>query len=176
MRAIVAALAIMGLVACDGVGPEEGERANPAGGYVLEVRADEDVKVFMVTAPDGTSAAGRAADGVSALMDPDEARAFTVLAEAGEPPPEVLSLRVPGFNLSIRAEGDGSGQEAARVQINAGGRQVEIDARDGGAGVTERAHVRITGASQADARDFITDADELSPAVQAEMLSALGLD
>jgi hypothetical protein len=151
------------------------DASNPAGGYTLEVRADQDVQVFLVTAPDGRAVAGRATDGVSALMDTQEARAFAVLPAGEEPLPEVMALRLPGFDLSISAEGAASEAEGARVSINAGGRQVEVNARDDGAGETDRAHVRITGASEADARDFITKADELTPETQAEMLAALGL-
>jgi hypothetical protein len=178
MRVLMMALAAFALAACDGtvnVAGDEGS-SNPAGGYTLEVRALDDIQVFVVTAPDGRSAAGRAAEGVSALMDAEEAQALTMLPAMEGEPPEVLALRVPGFDLSIRAEGDSSGEEGARVSINAAGRQVQVNARDDGAGGNEHAHVRITGACEQDARDFIAKGDELSPAVQADMLTALGLD
>jgi len=174
MRGVLAALAALGLVAC-GAGELAGGPAsdNPAGGYTLEVRADRDVHVFLVTRPDGTSVAARATEGVSGLMEADAARAFTVLPVEGEdPPPEVLTFRVPGFDLSVSAA-EGADAESARVSINAGGRKVEVDARDSGG--NDRAHVRISGASEADVREFVTDAEELSAETQAEMLAALGL-
>jgi len=174
MRGIFGGLAALALAAC-GEADLAGAPENAPGGYTLEVRANQDAQVFLVTGPEGQGAAARAAGGVSALMDTTQARAFTVLPENEEPLPEVLSLRVPGFDLSIGAEGNTS-EEGARVSINAGGRRVEVNARDDGAGETERAHVRITGASEADARDFIAKADELSPEVQAQMLAALGLN
>lgn len=176
MRWMIAALALCA-AACSETelagGPDSD---NPAGGYTLEVRADQDVQVFMVTAPDGRMVAGRATDGVSSLMDGEAARAFTVMPASQEPLPEVMALRLPGFDLAISAKEDGSGEEGARVSINAGGRQVEVNAQDDGGGGSERAHVRITGASESDARDFVAEADDLSPAVQAEMLTALGLN
>ncbi|HRO03135.1 MAG TPA: hypothetical protein PLS69_05980 [Terricaulis sp.] len=173
MRAILAGLAALALAACSEA-ELAGAPEDAPGGYTLEVRANGDAQVFLVTGPDGRSTAGRAAGGVSALMDTEAARAFTVLPENEEPLPEVMSLRLPGLNLSIAAEGD-TGEEGARVSINAGGRQVEVNARDNDAGDTERAHVRITGASESEARNFIAEADKLSPEVQSEMLAALGL-
>lgn len=176
MRWMIAALALCA-AACSETelagGPDS---TNPPGGYTLEVRADQDVQVFLVTAPDGRTTAGRATDGVSGIMDAEAARAFTVMPAGEAPLPEVMALRLPGFDLSIAAEGETGAAEGARVSINAGGRQVEVNAREDGAGESERAHVRITGASEADARDFISEADELSPETQAQMLAALGLN
>ena len=174
MRMIFAALAALALAACGEADLAGGPDArNPAGGYTLEVRA---TRGQGVSSPPLTAAPSQAnADGVSALMDLEAARGFTAMPETAAPP-EVLSLRVPGFELSIGAEGDSSTTEGARVAINAGGRQVHVNAREDGDGGNENAHVRITGASETDVRDFITKADDLSPAIQAEMLAALGLD
>jgi hypothetical protein len=175
MRWMIAALALCAAACSEAelAGGPESDR--PAGGYTLEVRADQDVQVFLVTTPDGRTVAGRATDGVSGLMNAEDARAFAVLPQTGEPMPEVVALRLPGFDLSISAQEDGAGQEGARVSIHAGGREVQVNAQDNGAGESERAHVRITGASETDVRQFISDAEALSPAVQAEMLAALGL-
>jgi hypothetical protein len=173
MRGVLAGLAVLALAACSEADVANSD--NPPGGYTLEVRADDDVQVYLVTSPDGRTTAARATDGVSGLMDVEEARAFTVLPANEEPMPEVVALRLPGFDLSIAAEGAQTSSDSARVSINAGGRQVEVDARDSGGAETDRAHVRITGASEGDARDFINDAEKLSPEVQAQMLAALGL-
>lgn len=174
VRTLFAALAGLALAACGDA--QMAGSDDPPGGYTLEVRADNDVKVYLVTAPDGRAAAGRAAGDVSGLMEPEAARAFTVMpASEDSELPEVIALRVPGLDLSIRAEGETSDAEGARIAINAGGRQVEIDAQDDGAGGNERAHVRIRGASEKEAREFIADAEELSAETQAEMLAALGL-
>lgn len=176
MRWVIAALALCA-AACSEPELAGGPGSqNPAGGYTLEVRADKDVQVFLVTGPDGRSVAGRSTDGVSGIMDTQEARAFTLMPAGEEPLPEVMALRFPGLELSVSAEGEANNAEGARVSINAGGRTVEVNAREDGEGVNERAHVRITGASEADVREFISEAEALSPETQAQMLSALGLN
>lgn len=174
MRAVLAGLAALALAACSEENLAGGPTSdNPAGEYTLEIRAADDVQVFLITKPDGGTVASRATGGVSALMDADEARAFTVMPEGQATPPEVMSLRLPGFEIAINADGDSESTENAQVSVNAGGRQVEVNASDNGD--NDRAHVRITGASEADVRDFIADAEELSPETRAEMLAALGL-
>lgn len=178
MRFLILSLALVA-AACVDVKPPA-EPTTSADGYTLEVRADPDVQVFLVTAPDGRRVAGRAADGVSALMD-DAA----IQALAGAPAPvdeelqEVVSLRLPGLNLSVRGDpedmsADGGG---GRVSINVGGHSVEVNANEGGPGEDDdRANVRITGVSEEEAREFIAKADQLSPEVQAQMLTGLGLE
>ena len=52
---------------------------------------------------------------------------------------------------------------------------MQIDAHGDDGNSSHAAHVLITGADEAGARNFITHADEISPAVQAQMLAALGL-
>ncbi|MBI3438091.1 MAG: hypothetical protein HY054_05470 [Proteobacteria bacterium] len=59
------------------------------------------------------------------------------------------------------------------VSMNIGG--FSMDAEGNGDDGNGRAHVHFAGLSAHDARHFITDADELSPQVQAQMLTALGL-
>ncbi len=176
MRAWMLAAALLCTSACSESVDLEGA---PSGeGYTLEVRASEAEQIYVVTAPDGRSVAGRAADGASALLDADALRAFAAAAPEGEPPPEVLALRVPGFDLSIGGgDADGTG-DTGRVSISVNGApRVEVNAQEGGPGEgDDRAHVRISGVSESEARQFITKADELSPAVQAEMLAALGLE
>lgn len=59
------------------------------------------------------------------------------------------------------------------VALNIGGFSMEAEGNgDDGNG---RAHVHFEGLSAHDARRFITDADELSPQVQSQMLTAIGL-
>lgn len=178
MRRLILTLALLA-AACVDVKPPA-ESSVPAEGYTLEVRAEPDVQVFLVTAPDGQTVAGRTAGGVSALMD-----AAAIQALAGAPSPaddelqEVVSLRLPGLNLSVSGDPDEMAADGGggRVAINVGGHSVEVDANEGGPGDDDdRAHVRITGVSEEEAREFVTKADQLSPEVQAQMLSALGLE
>lgn len=170
MRGLLAALAVLGLAACT-----EGDSVERAasGGYTLEVRATEAEQIYVVTAPDGRVVAGRAAGGASALMQPDAIQALAA-APQSENLPGVVSFSAPGFSVNISGEDNGD-QDAAHIAVNAGGQQITVNARDGGA-VGDNAFVRITGADEAAARDFIAEADELSPAVQAEMLAGLGLN
>ncbi|MGE0742550.1 MAG: hypothetical protein AB7O98_14505 [Hyphomonadaceae bacterium] len=182
MRILIAALGLFA-AACGPMtistgGGADSEADNPAGGYVMEVRAVEGAHTYIVTAPDGRVVAARAAEGVSALMS-EEATGRLGVAEAlnAEPPPEVVSIRVPGFSMSIAADDENPNSESARVMINADGRNIAIDADEGGMGDgDDRANVRITGASESDVRGFIADAEQLSAETRAEMLGALGLE
>jgi hypothetical protein len=175
MRLLVAALALCG-AAC---APDVGVHGDGAGGYTLEVRASQVEQTYLVTAPDGRVVAARAAQGASALMEGERARALAAdPPPQGEAPPEVLSLRAPGFELNINAEKDGADGESGRVAISLGGRgqTVIVNAEKGGPGeADDRAYVRITGASEDTVRAFIRDAEELSPDVKARMLAELGL-
>lgn len=176
MRLLVAAMALCG-AAC---APDVGVNGEGVGGYTLEVRASELEQTYLVTAPDGRVVAARAAQGASALMDNERARSLAASPPPqGEPPSEVLSLRAPGFELSINAEKDGADGDSGRVAISLGGRgqTVVVNADKGGPGEgDDRAYVRITGASENTVRAFIRDAEELSPEVRARMLSELGLE
>jgi hypothetical protein len=90
-----------------------------------------------------------------------------------------MSFRMPGFDLSIGATEDDAGGDSGRVAISVGDgqRRVEVNANEGGPGDADnRAYVRITGADEAAVRNFITEADSLSPAVQAQMLAELGME
>lgn len=172
MRFILAALAI-GLAACSADIPAA---APPGEGYLLEVRASEAEQTFMVTAPDGRMVAARASeDGASALLDAAGVQALSTAPPIEPPTHEVMVLRVPGVDLRISGDPEGTGEQGGRVAINVGGQSVEVNAEDGGGG-DDRAHVRITGASAETARNFIVRADALSPSVQAQMLAALGLE
>jgi len=182
MRFLVAlaVVAPLFLAACDGSYSSSEAATNQeetAGGYILEVRAVEGVETYIVTAPDGRRTASRVAEGASALMD-DEAiqRLGPMEPIQGEPNPEVFALRFPGVDISVAADESDPNSESATVRVNAGGRTVHVDAEDGGPGENDdRANVRITGATESDARDFINDAEDISAEVKQQMLTAVGL-
>jgi hypothetical protein len=178
MRFLIAALAAAALTACERE-VNAPELDGGSDGYTLEIRASEAEQTYLVIAPDGRTVGARAAEGASALMDSSRARALAGdPPPQGEQPPEVMSLRVPGFEVSIGAEEDADG-ERGRVALSLGrdGQRIEVNANEGGAGAADdRAFVRITGADEAAVREFITSADELSPAVQAQMLAELGME
>lgn len=178
MRILIAGLALMA-AACSGDVNVDGAAA-PGEGYTLEIRATEGEQTYLITTPDGRVVGARAAEDASALMDAERA-----LALAGDPPPqgetppEVMSLRLPGFDMQINAEEDDAGGENGRVALSIGreGQTIVVNADEGGPGeADDRAYVRITGASEDAVRDFINDAEELAPSVKAEMLAELGID
>lgn len=177
MRIVIAALALA-LAACDGAGNGSTEANSETGGYTLEVRALEGVQTYVVTAPDGRVVGARAAEGVSALMD--SARAQALVAEAppaGEEAPEVMSLRLPGFEMAIGATEDNANGDNGSVNLRIGGEEsIVVRANENGPGeADDTAFVRITGASEESAREFINEAEELSPEVKSQMLGELGL-
>lgn len=182
MRMMIAGLALF-CVACVDVSSEGGggdSAASAPAGYTLEVRASEAEQFFLVTSPEGKVVAGRASGGASALMAPPEVQALLAAAPAlasGEQR-EVVSLRLPGLNLSVSGDPGSGGQHGGgRVSINAGGHSVEVNASEGGPGESDdNAHVLIRGVQESEAREFIAKADVLSPAVQAQMLAGLGLE
>jgi len=174
MRIVLAALAGLALAACEEA-THEGAGADVSG-YVLEVRTNGDDQLFVVTAPDGRVAGGRAADGASMFVD--GARAQTLLQRASDNDARdlqrVMGLQLPGFDLAISGDPSGAG-DTAKIDLNVGGRRIEIDAQDSRGEGGGRAVVRITGADEAAARDFIREAEGLSGDVRARMLSELGL-
>lgn len=179
MRWVIAALAL-GLAACGESSSTTTDTANATqpDGYTLEIRATNDVQTYLVTTPDGRIVGSRAAAGVSALLDDN--RAQSLAAEAppeGEPMPEVMSIRVPGFQMAISGSDEDTNGENGSVNISVGGEQnVVVRANEGGPGdEDDTAFVRITGADEAAARDFINDAEELSAETKTQMLTALGL-
>lgn len=180
MRTLLTIAAVASLAACVDVNTSsDAANAPAAGGYTLEVRGVGQAHAFMITAPDGKVVGARAADGASALMDAQSLHAFAAQFSAAadaEPGEEAVSLRLPGVSISVSG-GQGGDEESGRVSINAGGRSVEVNAHEGGPGDNDDlANVRISGVDEAEVREFIAKADELSPAVQAEMLAALGLE
>lgn len=186
MRWMIAAAALALVAACDSgtvsVNGNDVQVGDP-GGYTLEIRASEAEQTYLVTAPDGHTVGARAAEGASALMDASRAQALVSEAppqRSGDEVPEVMSLRVPGFEMNISGTPDETGDsDDGRVAMRIGGGETNIivEADEGGPGeADDRAYVRIQGVDEAAVREFIADADELSPAVQAQMLAELGLD
>jgi len=177
------AIAALGLVAaCDGSDVTvDGVELGEPGGYTIEVRASEVDQTYLITTPDGRTIGARAADGASMLMDQPRAQAL-----AAEPPPrnteevpQVMSLRVPGFEMTIGGTEDDANGEHGQVSMRIGGgdQTVVVHADEGGPGeADDRAFVRITGADEQAVREFIAEADELSPTVQAQLLGELGLE
>ncbi len=173
--------ALVLLAACSDPSTVSVNGADGAGGYTIEVRASEAEQTYLVTTPDGRTVGARAADGASALMDASRAQAL-----ASEPPlqsdedvAEVMALRLPGFEMSIGGAEENAESEHGRVALRIGGEatNIVVDANEGGPGVADdRARVLISGASEEAVRDFIVEADRLSPAVQAEMLAELGIE
>lgn len=176
MRLLIAGLAVF-TAACSADVNVDSDGAPADGGYTLEVRATEGEQTYLVTAPDGRVVGARAAEGASALMNNDRARALAGdPPPQGETPPEVMSLRFPGLEMQINAE-EGEGETGrANVSINADGQNIVVNADEGGPGeADDRAYVRITGANEDSVRNFINDAEELSADVKAEMFTALGI-
>ena len=207
MRALIVGLAILA-AACS----VETGKGRSHGGYAVDIRANGNDQIYVVTAPDGRVAAARAHDGVSAMLDSQALQqALASMPQPASNPrydDHEVSIRGPGF--SLQASGDDNATESAdtsdhrttatatatatpasgekpaaghtdehsrgHVTMNIGGFGLNVNADEGGPGAgDDRAQVRLTGLSAHDARKFITDADELSPQVQAQMLTALGL-
>ena len=180
MRAVIAVLALA-LAACEGSvrTDEKGEAAAPAEGYTIVVRAAGDAQTFLITAPDGRTVGAQAASGASSLMDADRAQ-----AEIGEPPPrmeevpEVMSMRLPGFEMTVGGTEEYAAGDRGQVRLSIGGgrQRVEVNADEGGPGeADDRAFVRITGADEEAVREFIADNEDLSTEVKTQMLAALDL-
>lgn len=179
MRLLLLALvAPLALAACDGSYSTDAADQEPAGGYTLEVRAVEGVQTFVVIAPDGRTTGSRVAEGASALLDGDAIQGLGEMEPLrSEAQPEVFAMRFPGVDISVAADESDPNSESATVRVNAGGRSVHVDAEEGGPGENDdRANVRITGAAEEDARDFINDAEDVSPEVRTQMLAAIGLN
>lgn len=181
MRFGLCALALIGIAACSPgkieVKTETGEAVVVAGrgDYTLQVVGDDGAQVYLVTAPDGRTAAAKVEGGVSSLLGPADAQNIVssqkaALAETA-PTGEDVSIRLPGFSLDVSENGtDG---DRGRVKMRAMGIDLDVDADEGAAG--DRAVVRIGGVDEQAVRDFIEGADGLSPETRAEMLKKLGL-
>jgi len=183
MRMLVVALAF-GLAACGVVvsGPSEGpgEQASAdTDGYTLEIRATATEQTYLILTPDGRTVGARAAEGASALMESGRAQALAATPPPeGEEAPEVMSLRIPGFQMSVAGVDENAEGEQGQVRMTFGseGQNIVVNADEGGPGdADDRAYVRISGADEQAVRDFINEAEELSPDVKTQVLAELGL-
>ena len=187
MRWMIVALAL-GAAACEGATTtSDGKQDAAPAGYTMEVRANANQQTYLISAPDGRVVGAQSAEQASALMDTSRAR--TLMAEPPprmEEVPNIMSLRVPGFDMSIGGEDNGENGEGkdgdvdhGQVHLSIGsahGQHVEVRADEGGPGdEDDRAFVRITGANEEGVRDFLNDAEDLSPEVKTQMLAGLGL-
>ncbi len=178
MRWMMVAALALGVAAC-GEAATDGTSQAAGDTYTMEIRASELEQSYVIIAPDGRVVGARASGDASALMAENRAQAL-----AGAPPPEgeelpeVMSLRLPGFSMSVAGKEDGGEDENGRVNLSFGaeGQNVTVYADEGGPGeADDRAYVRITGADAESVREFIAEAEELSPEVKQQMLTALGL-
>ncbi len=174
-------LAMAALAGCDRVIERsvdqvaERAAAAPGEGWTMQIAgAGDDDAVFLVTSPDGKTAAARVSGGVSTLIADTEAQGLISTSQAAlseDPPPEKVAITAPGFSLKVSAD-DTAGAERGRVRINVGGVSVAVDGddADGDSGI-----VRIAGVNEEAALKFINDIDDLSPEVKAQMREKLGL-
>ena len=200
MRAWIVGLAILA-AACS----VETNGRGGHGGYTVDIRAADNDAVYIVTAPDGRVAAARSHEGASAMLDPQALQqalaAMPAPSTNARYDDHQVSIRAPGFSLQASGDDDdeanadshdhqttttsASGEKPAagstsndqhgrgHVSMNIGG--FSMDAEGNSEDGNGRAHVHFAGLSAHDARHFITEADELSPQVQSQMLAALGL-
>lgn len=183
----LAALALIGLAACSQgkveVTGDNGQKVvvNGRGGYTLQVVGDDGAQVYIVTAPDGRTAAAKVEDGVSALLGPAEAQNMVARqqavmaaasAERDEGQGDDVNISVPGFSLQV--SGDDTSGDRGTVRMKAAGFDLDVNADDDGAG-NERAVVRIGGVDADSAREFIDGTDGMSEETKAQMREKLGL-
>lgn len=184
MRWMIAAVAALALMGCKDEGKSDHASAAEAPhGYRMEVRAANNEQIYLVTAPDGRTTAAHAGSGTSGIMSNESAQRLAAVPTGTSDAPEVMSLRLPGFDLRINAnkdansdsDSDNNGQ--VRLSMGSGdGQRIEVNANEGGPGeADDNAHVLITGADADAARNFINEQDELSPEVKSQMLAAVGL-
>ena len=171
-------------VVCAACSPLAGHK----GAYNLEIRASEDAQFFLVTTPDGHVVGARASKGESAMMDDAAVHALlaappvaattsatgTSTGASTNTNTNTVSIQAPGVSIQASGDDNGKGDNGdAHVSLNVGGPSIQIDAHGNGED-SGNAHVVINGVDAKAARDFIVHADALSPAVQAQMLAALG--
>lgn len=179
LKILLAALAASALAACTAnlekaVSKHE---AAPGEGWTMQVLGEADDQVFLVTGPDGKTAAARAAGGKSTLMADAEAQALLAEAQtafAADLPDEKVSIEAPGVSIKVSANDDATGgNERGAVRIAVGGISINVDGDD--AGGNGRGTVRIAGVNAEAAHKFIDDAEDLSPEVKRQMREKLGL-
>jgi hypothetical protein len=185
MRFVILSLAALALSACgvvtvstDHGGTQKVDLSAPADGetWRMSVVADKDAKIILVRRPDGLMAAAKVAGQTSAIMEAGEAQAMfseqsAALAVRDGKAGDRVVIKVPGFSLNVQDESGGT--ERGNVSIQAGGRSINVQGGDSGAG--ERAVVTISGATAEDAADFIAEAEGLDAPTKAALKQTLGL-
>lgn len=180
MRTLIVALAAVALAACTSEvskAVNEKAAASPDQAWTIQVVGDNEDNVMVVTGPGGKSAAARVTAGASSLLADAEAQGFLAEAQTAyeaDPPPEKVSIKAPGVSINVAADetaGENSGR--GRVRIDVGGIQVHVDGDE--ADGEGRGVFRMTGVNADTAREFIEDADDLSPEVKQQMREKLGL-
>jgi hypothetical protein len=187
LRAVLVAMGVVAVVACTPgevqVSTDKGDKVDVSvssqggvpkdGGYGMQIFAVENAKIFYVVGPGGKSVAARAAEGQSAIMPAEEAKALIArhggaLAAHAPEGGDKVKIKIPFVGIDVVSDESG---DNAKVRINAGGQKIEVDAND----AANAAHVRISGANADSVRDFIQDGESLSAETKAAMLKALGL-
>lgn len=143
------------------------------GGYGMQIFAVQEAKIFYIQGPDGKSVAARSADGQSAIMPAAEAKELIerhggALAAGTAQGGDKVKIKIPFVGIDVVSDESG---DNAKVQINAGGQKIEVDAND----AADAAHVRISGANADSVRKFINEGESLSADTKVAMLAALGL-
>ena len=149
----------------------------PGQEWSMQVLGTDADRIFLVSGPEGKTAAARIAGGVSTLIADTEAQGLLSAGEAvtaaAAPLPEKVAIEAPGFSLKVAAEDNGDdGKGRGRVRINVGGIKIAVDGDDTSGG---QGQVRIDGVNADAASKFIDDIDELSPEVKKQMRDKLGL-
>lgn len=150
--------------------------AEPGQGWTMQVVGRDENHVFLVTGPDGRSAAARVVGaGEGALIDEGEARglmAETQSALAANPPPEKVSIKAPGVSINVAGDEGGAGKDGrGRVAIDVGGVSIHVDGNTD----ADNGQVRIGGVNADAARKFIDDIEGLTDDQKAQMRARLGL-
>ena len=177
IKGLFAAFAIGALCACTGSLEKEVSEhaAEPGEGWTMQVLGTDANQVYVVTGPDGKTAAARVQDGVSAMIPDDEAQ--TLLSEAQtalsrDLPDEKVSIAAPGVSIKVAADDTEDGGRGS-VRIAVGGVNIAVDGDD--AAGDGRGTVRIAGVDGEAAHKFIDEAEGLSPEVKQQMREKLGI-
>lgn len=178
IQVLFAALAIGLLSACTGSLEKEvsEHEAAPGEGWTMQVLGTDANQVYLVTGPDGKTAAARVQDGVSALIPDGEAQ--TLMSEAqtafsSDLPDEKVSIAAPGVSIKVAGDEGADGNGRGSVRIAVGGVNIDVNGDD--AAGNGRGTVRIAGVNGEAAHKFIDEAEGLSPEVKRQMREKLGI-
>jgi len=183
MRApiLLMAVAALALAGCDRAVEKAVDKAvseqaaAPGQEWTMQVvGSGNDEAVYLVTSPDGKTAAARIKSNVSTLIEDAEAKSFFAAAQAAQPTetlPEKVAISLPGVSINVSGDDNAEGGRG-KVRINAGPVNIAVDGdnADGSSGA-----VRIGGVNADAAAKFIEGIDNLSPEVKQQMRDKLGL-